>query len=838
VGTLPSDYLDELRAVDGSAQLTTSETAAGHNDTEFSYSGNGVDTFTVNAGSFRALQHGLVTMLDALGYRHYGPVGNYIRRPSTLDFNISGAKQSWWMAAGVKVSRNYASNWSGGYSSEFNVFDEQLRKWQWLNGCANTADSGFPAPAGHRWASFWTSEPTKSFFDANPQYLFAKGGNPATPTLNLSGSLSPAEYDTLVELIAARLLYDGFTSEAAGTWFRTTFDPDDTNVWDSNTVYSFSKDVVDKVWTGTNAIHTLPPQTANPIAQLGILAYSQHRKPPIAGDYSGLYVSVTLQFGSAGYGSYEALVAAHSNRYDFMSIRDYWDDAVATTCQPMKNGQMRSNYVSRYDSYRASGARTADGQWSANWGYNIIGTYALLLKCRTGAADAYATARSRILADVFNNDPAVDDLFAIFENPQNKFHIWSLENVAACIDAMADGWYKTMYRRLFVIWYEIETLPAKMSATANPTEFKTADDPYWVKFPVLMSHVWAMRNENAIDSYCVVRRLANAAPTPEYPEYRWENTQLFFDEQTAAFTLGTTVKGATSGRKGVIKLITDNGTTGHLWLDTPSVFTDNELLNIVTGPSDTVVTAGIARVNGVNIRPEWWRAPYLPTEQDYIDAKDAVSAAADREDLFDSDDIIVMHNVTPVASGANAPGFEVQGVGALVFVGNGIVYKNGFEPEIDETTGEPTGNDLPVSEEIPFNQSGMLVIEQTSGTFNYTHSGGRLFLDGFPTVRRNPYPSGVNVKCWMWIPERIVGNVSVVGTQRLIDQTGLHDAAVDDISSIGPGQVALDNINSSGTAYFSNINNYISLRGDTILASRVLLEEDYPVMGKILKEAA
>jgi hypothetical protein len=132
----------------------------------------------------------------------------------------------------------------------------------------------------------------------------------------------------------------------------------------------------------------------------------------------------------------------------------------------------------------------------------------------------------------------------------------------------------------------------------------------------------------------------------------------------------------------------------------------------------------------------------------------------------------------------------------------------------------------------------MLVIEQTSGTFNYTHSGGRLFLDGFPTVRRNPYPSGVNVKCWMWIPERIVGNVSVVGTQRLIDQTGLHDAAVDDISSIGPGQVALDNINSSGTAYFSNINNYISLRGDTILASRVLLEEDYPVMGKILKEAA
>jgi H2-forming N5,N10-methylenetetrahydromethanopterin dehydrogenase-like enzyme len=54
-------------------------------------------------------------------------------------------------------------------------------------------------------------------------------------------------------------------------------------------------------------------------------------------------------------------------------------------------------------------------------------------------------------------------------------------------------------------------------------------------------------------------------------------------------------------------------------------------------------------------------------------------------------------------------------------------------------------------------------------------------------------------------------------------------------ANLGPGQLVLDNGNTSGKATFSNVNKYLSLRGDVILAPRELIEEDYPNVSFVTK---
>lgn len=73
--------------------------------------------------------------------------------------------------------------------------------------------------------------------------------------------------------------------------------------------------------------------------------------------------------------------------------------------------------------------------------------------------------------------------------------------------------------------------------------------------------------------------------------------KINYDDQTANFTVGDEIVGATSGARAIIVADSDSGTTGTLDLAAVSgTFVDNELINEVTNN-------GSARVNGVMIPP-------------------------------------------------------------------------------------------------------------------------------------------------------------------------------------------------------------------------------------------
>lgn len=74
--------------------------------------------------------------------------------------------------------------------------------------------------------------------------------------------------------------------------------------------------------------------------------------------------------------------------------------------------------------------------------------------------------------------------------------------------------------------------------------------------------------------------------------FRCAPATLLFDEQTANFTVGNEIVGATSGARGIIVAQSDAGTTGSLSLGSVSgEFIDNELITEVSG-------SGSARTNG------------------------------------------------------------------------------------------------------------------------------------------------------------------------------------------------------------------------------------------------
>jgi hypothetical protein len=108
-----------------------------------------------------------------------------------------------------------------------------------------------------------------------------------------------------------------------------------------------------------------------------------------------------------------------------------------------------------------------------------------------------------------------------------------------------------------------------------------------------------------------------------------------------------------------------------------------------------------------------------------------------------------------------------------------------------------------------------------------SYTGGRLFLNCFPTVRKDP--DGTAIRHWMYVPDRIAGEVQITSTVRIrmFDEEGQRDIMPDgaDPANLGPGMVAVDNTNTRGEFSAFNINPYMGCRGDEMLMARPFAEE-------------
>lgn len=233
-----------------------------------------------------------------------------------------------------------------------------------------------------------------------------------------------------------------------------------------------------------------------------------------------------------------------------------------------------------------------------------------------------------------------------------------------------------------------------------------------------------------------------------------------------------------------------------------------------------------------NPTPAWQNINAIaPTEAEFDAAYAAIQAAALRDLELDSSDLVVVQGITPEVSATTpATKFYCEGVMSLMFVGPGTVT-------ITPASGTPP---VALSDEPPSITTwpeGVHSI-QAEGNFIAECTGGYLFLDGFPQVRKDP--DGGNPH-WLYIPDRCDGAVDIQAASRVrvFDGSGQFDiypsnnASYASPANLGPGQIKIDNTNTSNFMYILNANRYVSMSPYIALLPRTIAEEDFPARVKI-----
>lgn len=474
--------------------------------TEFEWSYNGLE---VRGGTELACEYGASALLEAMGFRFYSPneAWGYVRPPS-IPTGLSASKQTYWLP-NCREFLTYGHSWHGTNVASRNLLNDRQAKFATLHGMQTEV-----WPAGHRWNNVITNN--QAYFDSNPQLLLESD--------KFDLSVTGSDYDNLTEICAAHLLNEGLND-----WNRTNFDPTDGDLQDSDSVYQFTKDVVDKVRAGTSAIGTIAAQTGVPGAQIGIYAYGGHRLPPTTGDYSGVYTQVALGFNDTEL-TYLELVEQHGTESDAILLREYWDTHTWSNGQPIVNSRTDSLYFgddytgagyegnfSPYVDYRTGGAIGLTAEYSANWLVNLVQHRWITRKLKTGLT-TYADALDDVMSDLFNDDQAVRDLYEYWSDPDPNFTYdkTSLLQSFDYVDAMATGWYKTYFQYLCVLLYEQLYMPPQLAPT-HP-DWNTVNDPFPDAFSKHKAHITAVRDLDIAHCYAWLRREANGVVSGTYPD--------------------------------------------------------------------------------------------------------------------------------------------------------------------------------------------------------------------------------------------------------------------------------------------------------------------------------
>lgn len=215
--------------------------------------------------------------------------------------------------------------------------------------------------------------------------------------------------------------------------------------------------------------------------------------------------------------------------------------------------------------------------------------------------------------------------------------------------------------------------------------------------------------------------------------------------------------------------------------------------------------------------PAWFASSYAPTESDWLSALGAIRAETVRDPALDGDDL-VLRSVTPVSSRDQTPATKyrsIEGVTMYAVVG----------PSRVKLTDVP-------SEEISY-------IEYGPG-FHYTDfspnhliewEGGMVFMNTFPEVRKDP--DGTDLNHWLFVPSSVAGDVKLLPEVRWAfydeEVTRKDWNPTTTFPDLGPGQCAVDNVNTRGTISNENCNRFISPLATIALMPRELAVRSGPV---------
>jgi hypothetical protein len=227
-----------------------------------------------------------------------------------------------------------------------------------------------------------------------------------------------------------------------------------------------------------------------------------------------------------------------------------------------------------------------------------------------------------------------------------------------------------------------------------------------------------------------------------------------------------------------------------------------------------------------NPLPDWWTNPQLPTDAEFTSYHAQLTADTPHDDILDGTDLVLVNNITPrITATAAATKFNILGTAIFKFIGPGTVTNtpgNTTDPAVTTTYG-PGINTIAVNTVASF-----------------TWNGGYLFLDTFPAVRKDP--DLTNLNHWFYVPARNAGEFVAQAQSRVrfVDQNGNFDLTAathveySDPANLGPGQVAINNLNTRGIFYNMNGNRYMSAHATIALMPRALAEEEFANYARVV----
>lgn len=219
--------------------------------------------------------------------------------------------------------------------------------------------------------------------------------------------------------------------------------------------------------------------------------------------------------------------------------------------------------------------------------------------------------------------------------------------------------------------------------------------------------------------------------------------------------------------------------------------------------------------------PDWHTNSYLPTEADFDSWYAILLADTVREEILDTDNYAIVRGVPSGSTATRTDKINVTAA-ALLYVGPGelTVTKSGI----------PTATKF---------GPGLHHIG-TSGTI--TWSGGLLFVDTFPKVRKDPL-DGMTGKNWfLYVQNSIAGIVTMrAGSRwRFIDESGQFDllpvtsGSYVSPANLGPGQVRVEEGNTRGDFFNDSANRYLSPDKNIVLTTHELVAQEWGNTPKLL----
>jgi hypothetical protein len=800
---------------------------------EFSYSDPGNNgKYTIIGGSDIACEVGASVLLHYLGFRFFGQTDNFVYRPASITTGLSRAKSErsmQWSSWGV----NYGYGWGNPYLNDRYVLGEQYAHWTYLVG----GGDNIPDPHGHRYEDVMNSN--YAYFVANPTLL-----------RQITGTVDPYANATLH-------FYETGTLTPANTYSdsgRTILNPNPITLTDTgtlpNAVYfavGTTYKMVRKNYLGTEILVT------DPVDELQLTWGT----PSLPSRYKTLNLDGT--YGTADWDKLVNLCAAF----------------LYTSCVASQT------FSTHFDSLDGSDFGTD---------LTVLFTNAVVAKIRSGAdaIPGYYSARPPIplarLGLLAYSDHAAPPTVPVHEgvyvqvataflNGLDYFEIfppWS----EACGGQISTYYYPNIitYTHNEPMYDGImKTDGDKTAARVGYPSFNMEYGPSWVTTCVFAHWVnlqaiypaATISYQDALDE--IVELIFNNDAAVNELYQHWGKPQNYLNDYNLRESFDIVETMASSWYKTMFKRYltftarfrraqklagtVDTATTQWPYVaEAVDLLYDCNAWNLASRMEGWTSNWAWAYYWGqwrvlnyptIHFAEEadgalrdplvgWYENPYYADDTDYTEEYEALQTITVRSaDLADTE-LVVTTGLPFVASSAGAPYSTknnqlLLGSTRILYVGPGTLTLTALTL-FNDTTSTYYG---PGIHEVI-----------TTGPITATIDGGILFVDGYPYPQRQ-FSGSVNYnpigKSYIYVQPSAEGNVQIFSSlvQYIWDKNGRFDL-FNDLETkplpthLGPGVIALDDVNSQRNLLLGNINPFISQDPDVMLMPKALFDAENP----------